>query len=503
MAHFCRKAIFALTSARFVTTQAKTVQLIQSADHTPDRLADKGFLEIVPDYPFEGPTVEVTAITDQEMMGFGGALTESSALVFWALSEDARSRFLEMYYGESGLGYTFGRTHINSCDFSPDYYSFDEVDGDHDLLHFDSNVTHDQMVLMPFVRAVQEVVRKGGQELNLLVAPWSPPAWMKTNGKMRGSFDPGLKDASKVAWANYISKWIAAWKEHGIPIWALTPQNEPENGYQYGMWEECVYNPQEELDFIAGELGPVIQENHPEVKIYVFDHNKDHVRDWAEALQSHPQALQYATGIAFHWYTGDDFDTLADLHRRFPSMSMISSEATYDQERLHGAEIKDGNWDFAMGYAHDIIGDLNAGTAAWIDWNVVLDKNGGPNKVGNNCDAPVVSDGELLHLHPQYYAIGHFSKYIPPRSKRLEVSVSNLHLHETEDRPYGTCDGSDGLQATSFLRPDGIITVVVLNCGEEPIDFKLRDGGDAIQGTIPGRGIQTYLLDRSEDIVVA
>merc|ERR1711920_940709 len=104
-----------------------------------------------------------------------------------------------------------------------------------------------------------------------------------------------------------------------------------------------------------------------------------------------------------------------------------------------------------------------------------------------------MGDGENLHRHPQYYDIGHFSKFIPPRSKRLVASVTNSKSHEKQDRDYGICDESDGLEATSFLRPDGIVTVVVLNCGEETIDFKLTDGDDAIQGSIPGRGIQTYL----------
>lgn len=260
---------------------------------------------------------------------------------------------------------------------------------------------------------------------------------------------------------------------------------------------------QEELDFIAGELGPILKEDHPEVKIYIFDHNKDHVLQWAEALMSHPGALQYTAGIAFHWYTGDESENLEELHRRFPSLSKISSEATYDQSRLHGASIEDGNWDFALGYAHEIIGDLNTGTSMWMDWNIILDKDGGPNKVGNECDAPMISDGEKVLVHPQYYAIGHFSKYIPPGSMRLVSSVTNAQSHlKAVARPYGVCDSSDGLQATSFSRPDGIVAVVVLNCGDEEISFKLRDGADAVHGSIPGRGIQTYLLDRSDEILV-
>ena len=105
----------------------------------------------------------------------------------------------------------------------------------------------------------------------------------------------------------------------------------------------------------------------------------------------------------------------------------------------------------------EIIGDVNAGTAARIDWNLILDSHGGPNKVGNACDAPMVSDGERLNGHPQFYAIGHFSKYISPGSKRLQSSVSEMRSYTGAGaaRPYGTCDASDGLQATSFLHRGG------------------------------------------------
>merc|ERR1712113_184615 len=212
--------------------------------------------------------------------------------------------------------------------------------------------------------------------------------------------------------------------------------------------------------------------------------------------------MQYTSGIAYHWYTGDYFESVQEIHRRFPDAIMMSTEATYDQSRLQGASIADGNWDFALGYAHEIIGDFNAGTVAWFDWNLILDKKGGPNKVGNNCDAPMVSDGERVNVHPQYYAIGHFSKYIPPGSKRLESSVVNSRTHTGEARSYGTCDASDGLEATSFLRPDGLIVVIVLNCGDEGLSFKLQQGADATKASIPARGIQTYLITHDDGVLV-
>ena len=190
-------------------------ELIQSADGTSDRLTSKGEVPVSPNFEFKGPVVSVSSSTDQDWLGFGGAFTESAALVFWALPETEQTRLLELYFGEGGLGYTLGRSHINSCDFSPDYYSFDEVDGDFELAHFDSNVTHDTKALIPFIKAAQAVLEKSGKELKLLVTAWSPPGWMKTNGQMLGSLTPGLKDSCKSTWAKYFSKWITAYRTMG------------------------------------------------------------------------------------------------------------------------------------------------------------------------------------------------------------------------------------------------------------------------------------------------
>jgi len=147
----------------------------------------------------------------------------------------------------------------------------------------------------------------------------------------------------------------------------------------------------------------------------------------------------------------------------------------------------------------DIIGDLNAGSIGWIDWNLLLDENGGPNHVDNVCDAAIVADvtaGKLFR-HPQYHYIGHFSKYIPPGSRHLRTKVTPKRAYVGKTREYGTCTGQDGLEVVSFLRPDGLIAIVVLNCGDYIIAFKIREGSRATLARIPPHGIQTYLLESS------
>lgn len=311
-----------------------------------------------------------------------------------------------------------------------------------------------------------------------------------------------------------LCKWIDAYKAHGIPIWAVTMQNEPENN---ATWEGCLYTPLEGTDFVATHLGPTLQAAHPEVLIFVFDHNKDTVHTWASTTYSHMTAAQYVAGVAFHWYAGDHFEELRRIKQEFPQALLLPSEATWERWRWKtGTTLATGDWEFGEGYAHDIIGDLNTGSIGWIDWNLLLDERGGPNHVGNVCDATIMANlsSNELFFHPQYYYIGHFSKYILPESKNLETKVASTSRYTGKStyqcssadgpncRGYGVCNGIDGLQATSFLRPDNYVVVVALNCGDDKIEFKLQFGPRAARTTIPGHSIQTYMFETVPSHVV-
>jgi glucosylceramidase len=464
-------------------------------------LAQQADVNFVADFDFVGPVVDLTSERGQTITGFGGAFTEAAASVFSKLSKEKQRRFLEGYFGPDGLGYTVGRVHINSCDFSESNYAFDDAEGDVELRHFDDSVAHDQKVLIPLIRAAQDMLASHGKELRLLATPWSPPAWMKTNHQMDHSDLPCMKDEFHDAWAHYISRWIAAYERQGVPIWAITVQNEPEND---AVWEACRMRPEEEAHFLGEHLGPTLKKVFPELLIFAYDHNKDHLLHWARVIYSHPAAAKYADGIAFHWYSGDGFEAVQQVFEEFPRAKLLASEATYERYRWHeGTTLEEGDWSFGEGYAHDVIGDLNAGSTGWIDWNLLLDQTGGPNHEQNSCDAAVMADvseagtvdGGRLYRHPQFYFMGHFSKYILPGSQRLQTRISNRRAYNGATRWYGTCTGDDGLETTAVLRRDGLVAVVALNCGDNIIAFKLRDGTKAALAFIPPHSIQTYLLE--------
>jgi glucosylceramidase len=416
------------------------------------------------------------------------------------MSAENQAKLLEKYYDkENGIGYTIGRVPINSCDFSPKpaQWTLDDVANDVNLDHFDTNATKDKQAVIPLIKAAMAKLKENGRDLKLFASPWSPPAWMKTNGVMVGGGK--LKSEYRASWANYIVKWIDAYKAAGVNLWAVTPQNEPENP---AGWESCVYTANETADWIGNYLGPKLKSAHPDVSIFPFDHNKDHVHLWAQTMYSHPNASQYIAGMSFHWYSGDEFEHVAQIHAAHPEAILLPSEATWEKYRWSpGTTVKTGEWSFGAGYAHDILGDLNAGAGGWTDWNLLLDQQGGPNHLSNWCDAPMMTDDNDVYLHPQYYFIGHFSKYLVPGSRRITTSVQNSTSYSGDVRGYGTCTEEDGLEATAFQRPDGNIALVVLNCGAQAQNFKIKDIGRSAAVQIPGSSIQTFVFKRSSEPV--
>ena len=401
----------------------------------------------------------------QEMTGFGGALTESSAWVLAQLPADRRAEVLRRYYDpRDGIGYTLARTHINSCDFSLNIWSLDEVPGDYDLRHF----TLDPMRrwLLPLLHAANHAA---GGKLRILASPWSPPAWMKTNhrmdegGSLRGEYRP--------AWAQFYVRFVQAMqREENLPIWALTVQNEPEAKQ---VWESCLYTPEQERDFVRDHLGPALaQAGLRDVKLLGWDHNRDRTEARADALLGDPKTAQYLWGLGIHWYVSDDFASSARVHARFPAKSILFTEGCVESGALLG------KWDNGERYARNLIGDFRHWVCGFIDWNIVLDQRGGPNHVGNFCDAPVIIDtgtGEVRYQSAFFY-IGHFSRFVQTGAHRIASG-----------------GGPAELQSVAFLNPDGSLVAVVLNATGQPVSFTLAAEGGALACTIPAHAIQTYI----------
>ena len=219
---------------------------------------------------------------------------------------------------------------VNSCDFSPASYNFDPLPDDVDLAHFDHTVAHDVDVgMIPMIQQAQDAVRARGFELNVYASPWSPPAWMKAPAweqqSMLLSASPnGLLPEMQRPWANYFSRFISAYKKHGIKLWGVTVQNEPEASVG---WEACLWTPEYMAGFVRDHLGPVLEADHPGVKIVGFDHNKDHVDVWAKTLYNDSEAAKYLYGVGVHWYGGLNSHNLEYTHNLDPSKAILATEA--------------------------------------------------------------------------------------------------------------------------------------------------------------------------------
>jgi glucosylceramidase len=292
---------------------------------------------------------------------------------------------------------------------------------------------------------------------------------MKSNGKMDGSNQPGLIQDPKIfaSWALYYSKVITTYASIGIDFWGITIQNEPEFP---APWEACCYNPAQQRDFLKNYLGPQLRKDHPQLKIMIYDHNKDHVVDWVRTIFTDPQSAALADGTAFHWYSGPQFENLAEAHKIAPSKFLLATEACNCPPAI-------GDWGHGEDYGYDIIGDLNNWSVGWTDWNVLLDLQGGPNHLNNFCDAPILADisAQKLIFQPPYWYMGQISRFITPGSVVLNTTVTS------------------SLSSVSALTRDGKTVVVVQNQSDNPIIYTLQDGNNYARLTSPSHSIQTLM----------
>jgi len=344
-------------------------------------------------------------------------------------------------------------------------YSFDDTAGDYNLTNF--NTDHNQKYLFPFIN---KVLSSSVLPIKLFGTPWSPPAWMKSNHQMDGSGQPGLIQDPKIfaSWALYLSKTVTVYKQMGITFWGLTIQNEPEFA---APWEACVYNAEQERDFLKNYLGPQLRKDHPDLKIMIFDHNKDHVANWVSTISADPQAAQYFDGTGFHWYSGPQFENLAQAHKNAPNKFLLATEACRCPPSLL-------NWSYGEDYGYDIIGDLNNWAVGWTDWNILLNTQGGPNHLQGFCDAPIIADtnAQKLTYEPSYYYMGQFSRFISSGSVVVNTAISGGNLW-----------------AVSAVTSDGKVVVVVQNRNNNAIQYTLQDGNRYANIMSPAHSIHTLV----------
>lgn len=445
-----------------------------------------------------GDMVEIAILPDekyQTITGIGGSFTEASASLLNRLSKGNRTKILEAYFGESGAKYSLTRTHIGSCDFSLGNYTYAPVAGDMELKQF--SIKEDMDDIVPMIKDAMAMSKEG---FKIVSSPWTAPPWMKDNKQwVGGKLLPEYYDT----WALFFSKYIDAYKAEGIDIWGVTVENEPlGNG---NNWESMHFTPEEMTQFVQTHLGPKLEaDGKGNIKILGYDQNREHLKEWVDVMFRDEASSKYYGGTAIHWYasTFEVFpDALQYAHNKAPNKHLIQSEACVDAEVpkwqddawYWRQEATDWGWDWApeqdkplhpkyvpvFRYAGDIIGCLNNWVDGWIDWNMVLDTQGGPNWFKNWCVAPVIVDPEKdeVYFTPLYYTMAQFSRFIRPGAVRI-----------------GFKNPDAALQVTAAQNPDGSIAVVVFNPTENEKQFKLSLGEKSVPVKISAKAIQTILI---------
>jgi len=462
-------ALLIISASLFSKADGKKVKIFASSANSKEMLVEQSNIIFKQDFETENQLINIyPEFHYQKILGFGAAFTETAAYNFSLLSPDLQQELSEAYFGENGIGYNFCRTHINAADFSLSEYAYVK-DGDVDLKTF--SIDRDKQYILPMIKAA----RKVNPDLWLFASPWSPPAWMKNNNSVThgGRLLPQYYET----WAKYFSLYLKEYKKEGVNFFGVTIQNEPKAVQQ---WESCVWTGKEEGEFAANYLRPILDENgFSEIKIMIWDHNKERIMERARESMSVPGAKRAIWGVAYHWYSGDHFDDLRMTHELYPDKPLIATE-------INSAGIRGGDvaacWDAIEKYAKEMIMNFNNFMSANIDWNLIVDlKTGGPfhntEAGGSSAAVWVDPDKKEFILGPLYYTNGHFSKFI----KRGAVRI-------------GSSSYNDAVKVVAFSNPNGDIVVVVLNTTNKNAVPKIRLNNCTAEFNMPAKSLQTMLI---------
>ncbi|GLB28248.1 glycosyl hydrolase [Lacrimispora amygdalina] len=401
----------------------------------------------------------------QTMEGFGGAFTDAAGFVFSKMSNEQQDELLRMYFSPEQMNYRMVRIPIDSCDFSTHMYTADDDKEDTEFLNFSFQDV--EAYLLPLLDRAEAYCKR---KLPIMLSPWSPPAYMKTNHNRKEGGN--LKKEYYSLWARYLCRYIKEYTDRGYHIQRLSIQNEPK---AVQPWDSCVYSAGDEQTFIRDFLVPEMKKNNlSHIELFIWDHNKERAFERACDVMS-DQTKELVAGVAFHWYSGDHFDALSLILEKFPDKKLILSESCLEFSRFG----KDDQTVNAGRLAHDMIGNLNHGMSGFYDWNILLDEKGGPNHTGNYCDAPFLYHGETKKLEERFVLryYWHFTHFIQPGAVRIAA----------------TCYTSF-LDVTAWENPDHSIAVIILNRSSSDLPYVLRISGRLVKFTAKASSIITAVI---------
>jgi glucosylceramidase len=457
------------------------------------KMADRGSAAFAP-----GGSGELTVSVDpsrvyQRMDGFGASITDSSAHVLYRLDSRHRAAAMRDLFAADKL--SFLRQPMGSSDFvDGPHYTYDDMPAggtDYGMRHF--SIQHDRKQILPLLRTALAL----NPQLKVIGTPWSAPAWMKTSGSLIGG---RLIDDPKIyaAYARYFVKFVEGYEGAGVPIYAVTPQNEPQNRNPNGYPGMDLPVAQEAKLVVA--IGQAFQAAGIDTKILGYDHNwSEHPNDIANTPPGEDPETEYPTdlldseagdwlaGTAFHCYSGDP-SRQTELHRAFPGKGIWFTECSGSHgpsdppAQVFSDTLKWHSRNLVLGVTR------NWGKTV-VNWNLALDPSGGPHNGGcDTCTGVItVGPGQEVTRNAEYYTLGHLARFVRPGAQRI-ASTS-----------FGTTGWNGQIMDTAFRNPDGSIALVVHNENDDPRTFAVAQGGQSLHYTLPGGALATFTWPAIDD----
>lgn len=304
---------------------------------------------------------------------------------------------------------------------------------------------------------------------------------MKENGMFNGS--GGLLPEMWQPYSNYFVKFVEEYEAEGAPMWGLTTQNEPMTGFDDWFWNTCAWTGEGQRDWIKTNLGPTLEAaGMRRLKLMIDDHNRDTLPWYPEPAMTDPSSNAFLDGIAVHWYSDawTHPDVLEETHGLWPDKFILYTESCDGWNAAPEERVNLGDWTRLENYVSNIIDDMNHWSTGWVDWNMALDMQGGPNWAYNFVDSPIIVNKENneFYKNPMFYGLGHFSKFMLPGSKRVLTSTS---------------DGS--VWVTAVVNTDGTNAIVLLNWNDSPSAVSVNaEEGKVVNLELPSKSLTTLLV---------
>ncbi len=402
--------------------------------------------------------------TYQKIIGFGGAFTDAACSIFNILNEKQKKDVINAYFSSEGLNYNLGRLTIGSCDFARYSYTYSSKP---DLS--DYSISRDIKEILPFVNEAKKI-----NDLTFMASPWSPPIMFKTTDSLYHGGNLNFDYASN--YALYLTKYVLEMKKQNIDITYMSIQNEPQ---AVQTWESCIYSEEQEAR-LALILKDTLNNNElNDIKLLLWDHNRDIIKERVDNYYKVEGIDEAIDGFAYHWYDNYCSNNLSLVHESHKDKTLLFTEGCIELLNLNKDDPSSciGSMANALRYGKNYILDLLNYSQGFIDWNLLLNEQGGPNHVGNFCEALIIYNRNTKELiyNPSYYIVKHFSHFINKGAKRIYTNeIDNILL-------------------VGLLNEDGSIILIIQNENEgKDITFEFENKTYKIN--VPNNSITTIRL---------